>query len=384
MDFDLIVIGSGLGGYAVAKEYRRLSSDSSILILTQDDGVYYSKPMLSTGFAKKKTAEDLAMKSAEKMAEELTIQVNTFTEVTAIDRSSKQVTTNKGDFTYKHLVFATGAAPIKLPLPEITAPLTYHINDLMDYATFNKDISEKGVKKITIIGSGLVGTEYATDLTTAGYDVDVIALDEAPLQLLLPKQLGLAVQNQLEEDGVTWHFQTSIAEVEAGSDHPLKITLQNGKILDADLILSAVGLRPRAEIAKAAGINVNRGIITDQQLRTNDPDVYALGDCAEICDNILMYVLPLNFSAKALAKTLAGDETTLSLPAMPVVVKTPTCPVVSNPPKHGMTGEWHVEGEGSDLKATFIDTNGDMQGFALTGAKVAERIKLAKQLPPLL
>lgn len=382
----LVIIGSGLAGYTLAKEYRRLNKEHSILVITQDDGVYYSKPMLSTGFAKKKSATDLAMKAAEKIAEELNLTVLPFHTVTHIDANQHELSaeSSEGSLTnisYEQLVFATGASAISLPFNEDVKSSVFTINDLIDYAKFTESLTD--VKDIAIIGSGLVGTEYATDLTSAGYKVTVISLDEAPLQQLLPTQLGAAVQSQLTQDGITWMLEDKVVSSER-AENKILLTLESGKQVTTDIVLSAVGLRSRTDIAEKAGIATNRGIKTDAQLKTNLPNVFALGDCAEILGNVMMYVAPITQSAKILAKVLLGEEVSLSLPAMPVIVKTPSCPVVSNPPPANCAGKWEITGEGNDLVALFKTDDQQLRGFALTGTRVIDRIKLAKQLPALL
>lgn len=382
MTFDIIIIGSGLGGYTLAKELRRVNAQNSILLISADDGCYYSKPLLSTGFAKHKPASALVAKSANQMAEELNLSVYASTQVLSID-SIKQTVAIENSLEmveYKQaLVLATGAEPINIPLPKALDGRCMAINDLADYGRFREQLG--GQKNITIIGSGLVGCEYANDMKAAGLNVNVVALDDSPLQLLLPDELSLAVQQQLAELGINWYFNNSIKDATTNENEQLVLTLSSGDPLICDLVLSAVGLKPRLALAQSAGCQTNRGIIVDKTLQTTTPNIYALGDCAEIDGNVMMYVAPLTLCAKALAKTLNGEPTEVSIPASPVIVKTPGCPVVANPPAADSQGQWQIEGESPDLKATFTAKDGRLLGFALTGKKVIERMKLAKQLP---
>ncbi|MFT4924781.1 MAG: rubredoxin-NAD+ reductase [Phenylobacterium sp.] len=384
MDFDIIIIGSGLGGYNLVKEFRRLNTEASILMICADDGRYYSKPMLSTGFAKNKSATDLMMKSADDMAAAFDITIYCSTTVEAIDKETRLLTVDSRPdaLCYEQaLVFATGAAPIDIPLPRALENRCFPINDLQDYDRFRRKLGHR--KHVTIIGSGLVGTEYSNDLIDSGMGVDVIALDNAPLQLLLPPPLSEAVQQQLAAKGINWHFNASISDATL-TDGQVQLTLSTGETIHTDQVLSAIGLRPRTTLAEQAGLTVNRGIVVDKTLRTNVDNIYALGDCAEIAGQVLMYVAPLTVCAKALAKTLTGTPTVVQMPAAPVIVKTPACPVVSNPARPDASGEWIYEGQAPDLKATFVSKNGALLGFALTGKKVVERMKLAKQLPALI
>ncbi|MNG10806.1 Rubredoxin-NAD(+) reductase [compost metagenome] len=149
-------------------------------------------------------------------------------------------------------------------------------------------------------------------------------------------------------------------------------------------MVSAVGLRPRIDLASAAGLQVNRGVVVDRQLRTSHDNIFALGDCAEVDGLNLLYVMPLMSCARALAQTLAGNPTAVAYGPMPVTVKTPACPLVVSPPPHGREGQWSVEGLGTDLKVLCHDADGQLLGYALTGTAVMEKLALNRQLPALM
>jgi len=149
-------------------------------------------------------------------------------------------------------------------------------------------------------------------------------------------------------------------------------------------VVSAVGVRPSTALAKASGIATNRGVLTNRLLETNAPNVYAMGDCAEVNGHVLVYVAPLMAAARALGKTLAGEPTEVSYPAMPVTIKTPACPVVVAPPAMGAEGEWQIEADGNNVKAQFRDSSGALLGFALTGDATREKMALQKELPAIM
>ena len=173
---------------------------------------------------------------------------------------------------------------------------------------------------------------------------------------------------------------TAVNRREAG----VTVSLNNGQSIDADLVVSAVGVRPRVDLAQATGLTVNRGIATNRQLETSAKNVYAMGDCAEVDGHVLVYVAPLMAQARALAKTLAGEATEVSYPAMPVTIKTPTCPVVVAPPAVDAQGDWQIEVDGSDVRAEFRGVDGSLLGFALTGDATKAKIALQKELPPIM
>ncbi|NQD59463.1 FAD-dependent oxidoreductase, partial [Pseudomonas sp. CM25] len=166
--------------------------------------------------------------------------------------------------------------------------------------------------------------------------------------------------------------------------HGLEAHLSDGSVIACDLVVSAIGLRPRTDLAAAAGLQINRGVTVDRQLRTSHANIYALGDCAEVDGINLLYVMPLMSCARALAQTLSGTPTAVAYGPMPITVKTPACPLVVSPPPQGREGTWQVEGQGSDLKVLCLDADGKLLGYALTGAAVMERLALNRQLPPLM
>jgi rubredoxin-NAD+ reductase len=380
----VVVIGSGLAGYGLVRELRRKDEAVSITVLTSDGGEGYSKPMISTGYTKDLSADKLTAQSAEELAEQLNVTVRTRTRVASIDTQTQMVHLEGGEaLPYSELVLALGAELIRPPIGGDAAGDVLGVNDLDDYRRFQDLLSAKGAKKVAIIGAGLIGCEFTNDLLNGGFTVEAVDPMGWCLPTLLPEQSGRAVQAALEEKGATFHFGPLATEVNSAGDG-YAVTLNNGDTIEADAVLCAVGVRPRTTLASDAGIEVNRGIVTDRQLRTNAPNVYAMGDCAEVAGHVLVYVAPLMAAARALAATLAGETTDVSYPAMPVAIKTPACPVVVSPPARDAEGEWLFEGDAPDIKALFRSGAGDLLGFALTGQAVKERMVLAKELPAIL
>ena len=380
----IVVIGSGLAGYGLVRELRRKDEAVAITVLTSDGGEGYSKPMISTGYTKDLNADKLAAQSAEELAEQLNVTVRTRTRVASIDTHSQTVHLEGGEaLPYSELVLALGAELIRPPIGGDAAEDVLGVNDLDDYRRFQDLLAAKGARKVAIIGAGLIGCEFTNDLLNGGFTVEAVDPMGWCLPTLLPEQSGRAVQAALEEKGATFHFGPLATEVNSAGDG-YAVTLNNGDTIEADAVLCAVGVRPRTTLASDAGIEVNRGIVTDRQLRTNAPNVYAMGDCAEVAGHVLVYVAPLMAAARALAATLAGETTDVSYPAMPVAIKTPACPVVVSPPPKDADGEWQFEGDAPDIKALFRSGAGELLGFALTGQAVKERMALAKELPAIL
>ncbi len=381
MSEPVVIVGTGLAGYNLAKEFRKLDGDSPLLLITADDGRSYSKPMLSTGFAKGKDADGLVMAEPGTMAEQLKAEVRTHTRVTGIDPAHKRLWIGEEAVTYRDLVLAWGADPIRVPVDGDAQDAIFSINDLEDYARFRA--AATGKRRVLILGAGLIGCEFANDLSSGGYQVEVVAPCEQLMPGLIHPAVAAAVQVGLEGVGVRFHLGPLLTRLEHAGDG-LLAQLSDGTRVDCDLVVSAVGLRPRTELAAAAGLAVNRGIVVDRRLQTSQPHIYALGDCAEVEGLNLLFVMPLMACARALAQTLAGKPAEVSYGPMPVLVKTPVCPLVVSPPPRGMSGDWTVEGSGADIKALCRDASGRLIGYALTGAAVQEKLALNRELPALL
>jgi rubredoxin-NAD+ reductase len=377
----IVIIGTGLAGYTAAREFRKLDPATPLHLITRDEGSFYSKPILSNALALKKTPAQIALNTAADMERQLAATVSPHSSVSAIDPAAHHITVNGEAIAYTKLVLAVGADPIRLPLAGNAAEGVLSVNDLSDYQRF-RDVLD-GKQRIVILGAGLIGCEFANDLRGAGIDVDVIDPAAQPLGRLLPPQAAGFLRAALEAAGVRFHFGTTAQSV-ARAATGIAAALADGTIIETDLVLSAIGLRPRVDLARATGLTVNRGIVTDAFLQSSAKDVYALGDCAEIAGFNLPFVMPIMQAARALAKTLHSTPTPVVYPAMPVVVKTPTCPTVVCPPPPGVEGQWEESVAADGVRALFHDSAGTLRGFALVGAATKDKQALTKDIPPLL
>lgn len=381
MKVPLVIIGTGLAGYNLAREFRKLDSETPLLLITSDDGRSYSKPMLSTGFAMGKDADALGMMSAGQMAIQLNAEIRTHTRVTRLDPENRRVWIGNEPVPYRDLVLAWGAQTVSVTLAGDAADAVFPINDLLDYGRFRS--AAAGKRRVLILGAGLIGCEFANDLLLGGYEVELVAPDQQVMPALVPFDVATAVRSGLESLGARFHFGTVVERLDR-AEGALLAHLSDGQRLACDLVISAVGLRPRTELAKAAGLETGRGIVVDRYLQTSAEHVYALGDCAEVGGLNLLYVMPLMSGVRALSRTLSGTPVSVSYGPMPVTVKTPVCPLVVSPPPAGSDGSWIVEGEGSDITALFRGADGRLLGYALTGAAVQQRLTFNKELPPVL
>lgn len=378
----IVIIGTGIAGYTVAREFRRRDEETELLLISRDDGHSYSKPMLSNALTKNKTADELVMGNPEKMAGDLKAEIWNNTQVINIDAQEHSLDVERNGqietVSYDRLVLANGANTINAPIEGDAADRVLSINDLEDYRAFREQL-EKG-KRIVIIGAGMIGCEFANDLSTVDAQVSIVNLSSHALALMIPEAAAKLLQEKLSALGVNWHFSNSVTHVEKEGE-ALRVTLKDGTQLSCDLVLSAIGLRPNLSLAESAGLETERGIKVNRFLQTSDKDIYALGDCAQVEDLTLPFIMPLMTSARALAATLADEETSVRYPAMPVALKTPCCPTVVCPAPRKMEGEWETEINDQGLCALFKDDKGTIHGFTLMGERTSEKTALAKQVP---
>jgi len=385
----IIIIGSGHAGITLAKEIRAKEHHAPVIIVTQEKGDLYYKPNLSKALSMGKSIEALIMKTRDVLQSDFNLIIKAETLVTAVDTDQQAITITKAGETqslsYGSLVFATGASPIDLGLSSSVSDKVVSINNFEGYRSFISYLKKE--TRILIVGAGYVGCEFASDLASTGHQVDIVDLSMWPLQRVLPQSLGSKIVEAFPRERVRWHFGcgiTNLAETRDGVSAELSVQLSNGKIIEADIVLSAVGLSPNKKLAESAGIKVHNGIVVDQYLKTSANDVYALGDCAEYYGCVLPFIAPATAAARALAVTLTGEEKKLTLPQQAVAVKLAYCPLVICPPRNtvgaNVVGSWQVNGHGCDLSAVFNDSDGVPLGFALLGKAVSQKNDLLKHL----
>lgn len=382
----LIIIGTGLAGYTVARELRKLGNSAPIILMTADDGGFYSKPMLSNAFAQNKAAQQLVTQSAAQMAATLGATILTRTRVGHIDAVAKTVTAGNATFEYDQLVLAPGAQPIRLALGGDAAHQVVSVNHVDDYALFRNRIAALGrPARVAILGAGLIGCEFADDLAGAGHQATLIDPNALPLSALAAPALSRGLHAALRARGVAFHGGTTAARVDQNNE-ALRVWLADGTSIDADLVLSAVGLRPDLTLAQAADLKTARGIVVDAYGQTSAPGIYALGDCAEYSDadgsRVLPYIAPLMAAARAIARTIGGQPAPIDLKPAPVVVKTPSYPLalVPPPPQALAGGIWHTTQHGARAICRFYDHQGIMLGFGVVPQDAGVRLQLVGEL----
>ncbi|MCC5796099.1 MAG: FAD-dependent oxidoreductase [Methylophaga sp.] len=381
----VVIIGSGLAGYTLVKEIRKLDASQPLLMITEDDGCFYSKPMLSNALSQQKSPDRLIQSSATEMAEKYQLNIISNSKVIELFPESHELLLDSGErIQYQQLVLATGASPRQLPPDSVHIDVAdgdiLSVNSLEHYRAFHQRLDS--VEHVCVIGAGLIGCEFANDLLVAGKQVSLISNTPLPLHRVIPSAMSEALLEELKLLGMHWHCETSVQAIERDASIGLQIKLDRHQI-NADLVLLAIGLEVDLTLATQARIDVSDAILTDGYLQTSVADIYAIGDCAAVCGVNQKYVMPIMHAARSLASTLTGQPVRVNYPVMPVMVKTPAYPIAFTPlSNHNspITEVVEASSTGAGLRALYHDADKRLTGFALSGDLTKERQTLLKQI----
>ena len=270
----IVIVGGGAAGFAAAERLRSLGFSGSLTMLSADDAAPCDRPNLSKDYLAGTASEDWIPLQSDAFYRDQRIDLRLACEVVSIDTASRDVLTRSGDrFAYDALLIATGAEPVRLPLPGFDLPNVFTLRSLADARAIIA--ATASARSAVLIGAGFIGLEVADSLRQRGLDVHVVARDAVPMEKVLGRELGDFLTRLHREHGVTFHLQRA----PAGFDGRL-VTLDDGSTIAADMVIAGVGVRPRIELAAAAGLTVDNGVLVDAQLRTSVPDIYAAGDVA--------------------------------------------------------------------------------------------------------
>ncbi|QKI90166.1 FAD-dependent oxidoreductase [Thiomicrorhabdus xiamenensis] len=379
---DVMIIGSGYAGWQVAESIRRELPDAVITLITADDGVVYPKPSLSMALRQDRSADDLKEYSAQQKASELDMGVKTLTRVMSVNEKRKKVITTKGNFHYDKLIIATGAKALK---PEVGGKVGHEmitLNDLPSYRKFRKSITE--IDHVTIIGGGLIGTEMAEDLAEAGMSVTMMVREEQLMPGMLPETIASDLADKLTAKGVDIRFGQMVSEMN-GTSGSYELKLDSGEQLNTGMVLSAIGIAPNVGLAKKLNLEINRGIKINDYCQTSNPDVYAIGDCAESEAGVQAFLEPIRRQATAIAAHLKGEKDLPFHAVSPLIkTKTSTLSIMLSLPLGANDQEgWETETDiGENHKLVYKDNEDHLLGFALSGDLVNQANTLYKQINP--
>ncbi|MEH0874264.1 NADH:flavorubredoxin reductase NorW [Pectobacterium cacticida] len=372
---DIVIIGAGFAARQLIRQLRRLDAHCPIRMIAADNGDEYNKPDLSHVMSQQQRADDLTKMQAAEFAEENRITLLANTRVTAIDRQAQQVACGTDRYDYQKLVLATGASARVPPIPGHEHMLT--LNSQQEYRTHESRLWQ--AERILVLGAGLIGTELAMDLRRAGKQVILTDCASSILSMLMPPEVSARLQFTLAQQGVSLLLNTTLqqlAKIETG----VRATFTDGRTIEVDEIIAAIGLQPNTPLAQTAGLAVRKGIQTNAQLLTSDPQIYALGDCAEINGRLLPFLQAIQLAAMPLAKNLLGGNEMLTLPPMLVKIKTPLFPLQMAGDAAGSDLHWQQEWDEQGMVAQAQDSQHKLRAFVVGGARMKDAFPLLRQL----
>ena len=307
MSEPLVIIGQGMAGTKLVEELsQRALGRYSIILVGAEPRRAYNRVLLSSLLAREVSAEDIELKPRGWWGKQGVTNVFGHP-VTAIDRATKTLSFSGGeDLPYSKLVIATGSHAVKLAKPGMDLPGVITFRWMEDV-----DLMLNGVapgRPAVVIGGGLLGLEAAYGLAKAGIRVTLLQFSSRLMDRQLDGPASRLLRAAIESKGCEVLVNADTSRVH-GTTKVEAVELADGRVIPADLLVCAVGVRPNLDLAKVAGLDCNRGILVDDQMRTSDPDVYALGECAEHRGVAYGLVEPAYEQARTLARTLAGDET---------------------------------------------------------------------------
>lgn len=303
---NLVIIGNGMAPGRMLEHLFELAPDRyHVTIFNAEPRVNYDRIMLSPVLSGEKTYQDIVIHDEDWYADRA-ITLHRGERVVAIDRDAKTVTSASGIVAaYDKLVIATGSQPFIIPVPGHDLPGVVTYRDLDDVDAMLAAADKGGAA--VVIGGGLLGLEAAAGLKARGMDVTVVHLMPTLMERQLDVPAGYLLEKAITERGIAVRTKANTHAI-LGEERVRAVKLDDGTELPADLVVMAVGIRPSTTLAKEAGLAVNRGVLVDDAMRTDDPDIFALGECVEHRGQCYGLVAPLYDMARVLAETLLDRE----------------------------------------------------------------------------
>ena len=376
MSDGIVIIGSGFAARQLVKNIRKQDAGIPLTLIAADSMDEYNKPDLSHVISRGQKADDLTLQSAGEFAEQYTLRLFPHTLVSDIDAENRLVKSHDNQWRYDKLVLATGATPFIPPVPGRELMLT--LNSQQEYQACETTLRD--ARRVMIVGGGLIGTELAMDFCRAGKYVTLVDHAASILSALMPAEVSSRLKHRLTDMGVH-HLLKSQLQSLTKTDTGIRATLDRNRSVEVDVVIAATGLRPETALAHRAGAETHRGVKVDSYLQTTQPDIYALGDCAEINGQVLPFLQPIQIGAMVLAKNLLGISTPLKLPAMLVKVKTPELPLHLAGETQRQDLNWQITLEPQGMVARGMDDDGQLRAFVVSEDRMKEAFALLKSLP---
>lgn len=270
----IVIVGGGAAGFAAAEMLRRQEYQGSIVMLSQEGAAPVDRPNLSKDYLAGGAPEDWLPLRPDDFYSETKIDLRLGVEVTSIDAKAKKVLLAGGEaIPYDRLLLATGAEPVRLPIPGADQPHVHLLRSLSDCRAIIA--SAEGARRAVVIGASFIGLEVAASLRARNIEVHVVGLEQRPMERVLGVEMGDFVRALHEEHGVIFHLGDTVTSIDGK-----RATLKSGVAMEADLVVIGVGVKPRLALAEKCGLAIDRGVTVNAYLETSIPDIYAAGDIA--------------------------------------------------------------------------------------------------------
>lgn len=270
----IVIVGGGAAGFAAAEMLRRQDYRGGLVMLSNDAAAPVDRPNLSKDYLAGSAPEDWLPLRPEGFYADASIDLRLGAEVAAIDPQAKSVVLAGGEaIAYDRLLLATGAEPVRLPIPGADQPHVHVLRSLADSRAIIA--SAEGARRAIVIGASFIGLEAAASLRARDIEVHVVGLEQRPMERVLGPQLGDFVRRLHEEHGVVFHLGDTVTAIDGK-----RATLKSGGVIEADLVVVGVGVRPRLALAEKCGLAIDRGVTVNAYLETSSPGIYAAGDIA--------------------------------------------------------------------------------------------------------
>src|ERR1700722_18998157 len=270
----IVIVGGGAAGFAAAEMLRRQDYRGSIVMLSQEKAAPVDRPNLSKDYLAGSAPEDWMPLRPDDFYRDAKIDLRLGVEVASIDTAARQVVLSGGETVpHDRLLLATGAEPVRLPIPGTEQPHVHLLRSLADCRAIIA--SADGARRAIVIGASFIGLEAAASLRARNIEVHVVGLEQRPMERVLGPEMGDFVRALHEEHGVIFHLGDTVTAIDGK-----RATLKSGGVIEADVVVVGVGVRPRLGLAEHAGLKVDRGVAVNAFLETSVPGIFAAGDIA--------------------------------------------------------------------------------------------------------